>query len=60
MLDLLSDDESRSTAAIAAATGLTSRTARTHLKRLVESGLVVEIGEGPTDPRRVYRRALTD
>lgn len=57
VLDLLADGESRSTAAIAAALGVTSRTVRTHLKRLVDDGRVVEIGQGATDPRRVYRQA---
>jgi len=56
ILDLLADNQSRSTASIAEALGVTSRTVRTHLKRLVDTGLVVEIGKGPTDPRRVYRR----
>lgn len=56
-LDLLADGESRSTAAIATALGVTSRTVRPHLKRLVDDGRVVEIGQGTTDPRRVYRRA---
>lgn len=57
ILDLLADGESRSTGAVADALGVTSRTVRTHLKRLVDDGRVVEIGQGTTDPRRVYRRA---
>jgi len=52
--ELLADGKSRSTASIAKAIGVTSRTTRTHLKRLVDDGLVVEIAQGPTDPRRVY------
>lgn len=56
VLDLLANGESRSTAAIAKTLGVTSRTVRTHLKRLVDDGRVVEIGKGTTDPRRVYRR----
>ena len=55
--DLLGDDAARSTSDIATALGVTPRTVRTHLKRLVEHGLIVEIGESATDPRRVYRRA---
>lgn len=55
ILELLTDGASRSTAVIAAELGVTTRTARTHLKRLVEEGLVAEIGRGPTDPTRVYR-----
>ncbi len=55
ILDLLADGGERSTAKIAAALGVTPRTARTHLKRLVEDGLVVEIGHGKTDPTKVYR-----
>jgi predicted HTH transcriptional regulator len=56
ILKLLADDSARSTSAIAETLGLTKRTIRTHLQRLVERGLVVEVGEGPNDPRRVYRR----
>ncbi len=56
ILALLADGQSRSTASMAADLGVTSRTVRTHVKRLVEDGLLVEIGHGPTDPKRVYRR----
>ncbi len=55
VLTLLADGGDYSTARIAAALGVTSRTARTHLKRLVEDGLVVEIGHGKMDPNKVYR-----
>ena len=34
--------------------GRSTRTVRTHMARLVELGLAVEIGSGPTDPRRRY------
>ncbi|MBM4063609.1 MAG: winged helix-turn-helix transcriptional regulator, partial [Planctomycetes bacterium] len=54
---LMADGKSRSTAAIAGKLGMSPRTVRTHILRLVEQGLIVEIGKGPTDPRRVYRRA---
>lgn len=56
ILALLADGQSRSTSSIATALEVTSRTVRTHLKRLVENGLLVEMGHGPTDPKRVYRR----
>jgi len=54
---LMADGKSRSAATIAAALGMTMRTARTHVLRLIGQGLIMEIGKGPTDPRRVYRRA---
>jgi len=37
--------------------GRTSRAARTRLARLVQRGLVVEIGTGPRDPLRKYHLA---
>lgn len=43
-----------STAEVAQVIGRTPRTSRTRLKGLVEEGLVVEIGTGPTDPLRRY------
>jgi predicted HTH transcriptional regulator len=42
------------TAEVAAGIGKSARTARTRLLRLIERGLVVEVGTGPTDPRRRY------
>ena len=56
ILSLLGDEAARSTSELAAVLGVTPRTVRTHVKRLVELGLVVEIGAGPTDPHRIYRR----
>ncbi len=56
ILDLLADSQSHSTASLTTALGVSTRTVRTHLKRLVDDGLVVEIGHGSTDPRRVYCR----
>lgn len=44
------------TSELAAAVGRSTRTVRTHMTRLVELGLVVEVGSGPTDPRRRYVR----
>jgi len=43
-----------STKQIANLIGLSSRAARNRMIRLVERGLVVEIGTGPKDPRRRY------
>ncbi|MDO8879541.1 MAG: helix-turn-helix domain-containing protein [Coriobacteriia bacterium] len=45
------------TSEIAAAIGRTPRATRTRLQRLVERGLVVEIGSGPNDPHRRYHVA---
>ncbi len=56
ILALLGDDLPHSTSGIAKHLSLTTRTVRTHLKRLVETGSVIEIGEGPTDPKRVYQK----
>jgi len=36
---------------------VTRRTVQRDLKRLVELGLVIEVGSGPTDPNRAYRWA---
>ena len=45
------------TSEIAKEIELTSRATRTRLARLVERGLVREIGSGPQDPKRRYFRA---
>ncbi|WP_322762015.1 helix-turn-helix domain-containing protein [Frankia sp. Cr2] len=42
------------TSEVAAAIGLSTRATRTRLARLVERGLVREIGTSPSDPRRRY------
>lgn len=47
------------TSEIAAAIGLSPRATRTRLARLVDRGLVHEIGTGPQDPRRRYFLAET-
>ena len=39
---------------IAEEIGLTTRATRNRLKKLVEQGLVVRIGTGPTDPKSKY------
>lgn len=44
------------TSEIAKAIGLTPRATRTRLSRLVERGLVREVGTGPQDPKRRYYR----
>ncbi len=56
ILDALSDGEGRPTSEIAAVIGLTSRATRTRLARLVENGLLREVGTGPQDPKRRYFR----
>jgi predicted HTH transcriptional regulator len=57
ILDLLNGVEGRGTSEIASAIGLTPRATRTRLAKLVEVGLVREIGTGPKDPRRRYFKA---
>jgi predicted HTH transcriptional regulator len=57
ILETLADDEGHSTGEIAGAIGLTPRATRTRLRKLVQRGLVREIGIGPRDPRRRYFRA---
>jgi predicted ArsR family transcriptional regulator len=51
------DGEERSTAEIAGALRLSQRAARTRLARLVERGLVYEVGTSPQNPKRRYFRA---
>jgi ATP-dependent DNA helicase RecG len=57
ILDVLSEKKGRSTQEIAAAISLTPRTTRSRLIRLIERGLVYEIGSSPQDPKRRYFRA---
>ncbi|MDE2762743.1 MAG: helix-turn-helix domain-containing protein [Gemmatimonadota bacterium] len=54
ILALLEDGEGRGTRELAEAIGLSTRSTRTRLARLVKRGLVREVGTGPNDPRRVY------
>jgi predicted HTH transcriptional regulator len=54
ILKALSGGKGRSTSEVAAAIGLSPRSTRTRLARLVGRGLVREIGTGPQDPRRRY------
>ena len=58
ILDLLKGGEGRGTRKIADAIGLSTRSTRTRLARLVTRGLVREVGTGPHDPRRRYMLAL--
>ncbi|WP_462166304.1 ATP-binding protein [Frankia sp. AiPs1] len=46
------------TTAIAEAIGLSTRATRTRLLRLVDRGVLREVGSGPRDPQRRYFRAL--
>jgi ATP-dependent DNA helicase RecG len=53
ILDALAD-EKRLTSEISATIGLSTRATRTRLARLVERGLVRDVGSGPNDPKRRY------
>ena len=57
ILDALDSADGRCTREVAEAIGLSSRATRNRLARLVERGLVVEIGSGSTDPKRRYHKA---
>ncbi|HLA76139.1 MAG TPA: helix-turn-helix domain-containing protein [Vicinamibacteria bacterium] len=57
ILDALAGGEGRLTSEIAVVIDLTPRATRTRLARLVERGLVRELGTGPQDPKRRYFRA---
>ena len=57
MLDSLSGTGGLSTAELARTIGLSPRATRTRLAKLVERGLVREIGTSPQDPKRRYFRA---
>ena len=52
--DILSEREGLRSSEIAEAIGLTTRATRNRLKKLVEHGLIVRIGTGPTDPKSKY------
>lgn len=54
IMDALTNSDGRSTSEIAKAISLTPRATRTRLARLVDQGLVREIGTGPQDPKRRY------
>ena len=57
ILKQLASGDGRSTSAVASVIGLSARATRNRLAKLVERGLVVEIGSGPKDPKRTYHRA---
>lgn len=59
IIETLEATEGLSTSTIAAALGLSPRATRTRLARLVDRGLVVEVGSGPNDPRRRYYPSRT-
>ena len=52
--DVLSLKNGLRSSEIAEAIGLTTRATRNRLKKLVEQGLVVRVGTGPTDPKSKY------
>lgn len=56
-LDALKASNGLTTSQVAAAIGRTPRATRARLLKLIELGLVVEIGSGPTDPQRRYHVA---
>lgn len=57
ILNALAVREGCLTSEVARVVGLSPRATRTRLCRLVERGLVYEIGTGPNDPRRKYFRS---
>lgn len=57
ILDALAGDEGLTTREIAAIIELSARATRTRLSKLVERGLVSEVGTSPQDPKRRYFRA---
>ncbi|HZL05193.1 MAG TPA: winged helix-turn-helix domain-containing protein, partial [Coriobacteriia bacterium] len=56
-LDALRAAGGLTTSEVARAIGRSARATRTRLARLVELGLVVEIGSSPNDPQRRYHVA---
>ena len=54
LLNALRAEDGLATVQLAAVIGRTPRTTRTRLRKLVERGLVREIGSGRNDPRRRY------
>jgi hypothetical protein len=55
ILQFIRDSGGASTKEVAGHIGRTPRSTRTRLRRLVDLGLLMEVGTGPRDPRRVYR-----
>lgn len=56
ILQALVDDGGMSTSQVAKSISLTPRATRTRLGKLVDRGLVREVGTGPQDPKRRYFR----
>lgn len=54
ILAALSENDGLSTTQIASMIQLSPRATRTRLAGMIHKGLIVEIGSGPTDPRRRY------
>ena len=57
VLDFVRERGGASTKDVAAESGRTARAMRTRLRRLVDLGLLVVVGQGPRDPFRVYQIA---
>ena len=57
IIALLRKQPDMSPSAIAGRIGRTPRATRDRLARLAELGLIVAVGSGPRDPRKVYRLA---
>jgi predicted HTH transcriptional regulator len=57
LIEALRADDGLATSELAELVDRTPRAVRTRLARLVELGLVVELGSGPTDPHRRYYAA---
>ena len=60
ILDELEAGNGLGTSEIAGAIGLSPRATRTRLAKLVKRNLVVDIGNGPRDPRRTYHKVPAD
>ena len=58
ILDALAVREGCLTSEVARVVGLTPRATRTRLCKLVDRGMVHEIGTGPNDPKRKYFRSF--
>jgi predicted HTH transcriptional regulator len=54
ILKAVGESDGLATRHVAEAAAISTRSARSRLKGLVERGLIVEIGSSPTDPKRVY------
>jgi ATP-dependent DNA helicase RecG len=57
VLDFVTERSGASTRQIAVRIDRTPRATRTRLRRLLDLGLLVAVGEGPQDPRRAYHLA---